>query len=1128
MTEEEILAGALRITDLDQRAAFIAEACGADGALRERVEGLLKQEEARSEVMPSAQTGSASSLPKTADFKLQKTTVNATGRVDGTLDSQVTLASEPLKSGAYFDPLPFAEHPPNGRDGLATYGLPNFEIVGTIGRGGMGIVFKAIDKKLKRQVAIKVLAPQLAANDDARKRFLREAQLAAGVRHENVVTIYSVDEADGVPFLVMELINGESLQDRLKRGPLRVDEIVTLGIQIASGLEAAHRTGMIHRDIKPANILLEESPQDAPDGLASSRAPRVKITDFGLARVSSESGLTQAGYIAGTPQYMSPEQANGQPLDHRSDLFSLGSVLYALCTGQVAFRAESAVVVLRRVTDHDPDPIQSVNPEIPQWLCEIINKLLAKSPEDRFQTAREVADRLLLMPTTAGHARPRDETRATYVLSNQQGRRTEEPLFDNSLATELLPTETFTKKGSSDGSNRKRALIAVALFALAGLTFVVTQGRQQDSMASRSEPASSPAREHTTDREAAGAKDVSKQNDPQKEQQKEPGSKAIAAPAKAPRVHPLLDNNYEWTEPQELGPGINGGGIVDHACISSDGLLMVTTRYENGRAQLWWSVRQSERDPFPAAAPMPVGINTDNSEQTPFLSRDGLSLWFASNRPSGAGGSDLYVSRRKSTADPFEMPVSVGPTINSPDNETSPFVTADELTLLFASGKPRQIFQAQRKSKDDSFGTPQRLANINDGFWQEFPRMSDDGLTLVLIATREALGRQRLWAASRPSIDADFNKPTDLGSVNRGVMSGAALSGDETTVYFSTSSGFGSSSRAIWMSRRVKKQLPAPTPEPNQPTEPSESDSSPPLAKAPFDEKQARAHQAAWAKHLGTEIETTNSIGQKMIVIPPGEFLMGAVDSDADALLHEKPQHLVRLTKPFAIGATEITNRQFRQFVEATNYVTQAQSDGRGAFDVNPNARRASSTWNSRELKERGGDEYPVRCVSWEDARRFCEWLTQKEGRVYRLPTEAEWEFACRAGTVTRYSFGNDLTDSPLPPGSKGASLQMVAQLPANPFGLFDMHGNVNEICWDSGRAYTAEAVTNPQGSLEMNVPAAVRGGAVSSPTIRLRSSNRYLTDARQFPETNFATVMKGFRVVAEFSPPSKPAINPE
>jgi hypothetical protein len=246
----------------------------------------------------------------------------------------------------------------------------------------MGVVVKGHDTRLNRVVAIKVLAPELATHATARKRFLREAQAAAAVVHDNVVTIHAVEEVH-LPYLVMEFVAGPSLQQRIDRqGPLALDEILRIGTQIAAGLAAAHAQGLIHRDIKPANILLE-------NGIA-----RVRITDFGLARAVDDATMTRSGEVTGTPQYMSPEQAQGFAVDARSDLFSLGCVLYAMCTGRSPFRAETTMATLRRVCDDAPRPIREVNPDIPHWLQEIIDRLLAKRPEERFQEAIEVAELL--------------------------------------------------------------------------------------------------------------------------------------------------------------------------------------------------------------------------------------------------------------------------------------------------------------------------------------------------------------------------------------------------------------------------------------------------------------------------------------------------------------------------------------------------------------------------------------------------------------------------------------------------------------------------------------------------------------------------------------------------------------
>ena len=255
-----------------------------------------------------------------------------------------------------------------------------YEIAGVIGHGGMGVVLKGLDSALNRYVAIKVLAPHLATSGAARRRFAREARAAAAVVHENVVAIHCVAEANNLPYFVMPYIRSTSLQKRLnEHGPLGVTEILRIAMQTAAGLAAAHAQGLVHRDIKPANILLADSVE------------RVKITDFGLARAVDDASLTRTGVIAGTPQYMSPEQARGESVDARSDLFSLGSVMYVTCTGRPPFRAETSYGILRRITDTEPRPIREINAEIPDWLAAIIAKLHAKEAAERFSSADELA-----------------------------------------------------------------------------------------------------------------------------------------------------------------------------------------------------------------------------------------------------------------------------------------------------------------------------------------------------------------------------------------------------------------------------------------------------------------------------------------------------------------------------------------------------------------------------------------------------------------------------------------------------------------------------------------------------------------------------------------------------------------
>jgi serine/threonine protein kinase len=366
MTERTIFLAALDIADPAQRQAYLDQACAGDAALHHQVETLLAAH---------ARAGSFLGVPAVEQVGCRP--ADRTAATGSLPPGGLPTAATELLDGDVLALLAPAQRPGSlGR-------LAHYEVLELVGKGGMGVVLRAVDDKLQRVVAIKVLAPPLATNATARRRFVREAQAAAAVTHDNVIDIHAVEDQGPVPFLVMQFINGYTLQQKLDRaGPLALNEILRIGLQTAEALAAAHRQGLIHRDVKPANILLENGVE------------RVKITDFGLARAAAAASLTQSGVIAGTPQYMSPEQAEGQAVDHRSDLFSLGSVLYACCTGRAPFWAATAVAVLRRVCEDTPRPIREANPEAPDWLCDIIGKLHAKGPADRFQSAAEVAELL--------------------------------------------------------------------------------------------------------------------------------------------------------------------------------------------------------------------------------------------------------------------------------------------------------------------------------------------------------------------------------------------------------------------------------------------------------------------------------------------------------------------------------------------------------------------------------------------------------------------------------------------------------------------------------------------------------------------------------------------------------------
>lgn len=261
--------------------------------------------------------------------------------------------------------------------------LGGYRVFEVIGIGGMGIVLRAEDVRLKRPVALKAMLPILATSAENRQRFVQEAQAAAALEHEHIVTIYQVGEDRGVPFIAMQLLQGESLEERLQQtGLLLVKDVLAIGTEIAQGLAVAHAGGLIHRDIKPSNIFLVKQ--------------RVKILDFGLARsVGGDSQLTRNGAIIGTPAYMAPEQSRGQKVDARSDLFSLGCVLYRMCTGRMAFNGADAIATLLAVANENPPPPHQVQARVPPRLSRLIMDLLAKEPKSRPASAEAVIAELL-------------------------------------------------------------------------------------------------------------------------------------------------------------------------------------------------------------------------------------------------------------------------------------------------------------------------------------------------------------------------------------------------------------------------------------------------------------------------------------------------------------------------------------------------------------------------------------------------------------------------------------------------------------------------------------------------------------------------------------------------------------
>jgi len=279
--------------------------------------------------------------------------------------------------------------------------ISHYKLLEKLGEGGMGVVYKAEDTKLKRTVTLKFIKPQVMQKTEEKTRFLREAQAAAALDHPNICTIYEIDDVKGQTFIAMAYIKGQSLQEKIESAPLKLEEVLDIGMQVAQGLQEAHEKGVVHRDIKTSNIMVTDKGQ-------------AKIMDFGIAKLAEGTKLTKTATIMGTVAYMSPEQAFAEPVDHRTDIWSLGVVIYEMLTGQSPFQGEYQQVVLHSILNKNPQPITSLRSGVPLGLEAIVNKCLEKDPSERYQTAADLnADlKRLKRDMTSGKAAVRFPTPA--------------------------------------------------------------------------------------------------------------------------------------------------------------------------------------------------------------------------------------------------------------------------------------------------------------------------------------------------------------------------------------------------------------------------------------------------------------------------------------------------------------------------------------------------------------------------------------------------------------------------------------------------------------------------------------------------------------------------------------------
>ena len=1126
MSERTIFLKALEFKAPEVRAAFLDEQCAQNAVLRQRVEALLKAHEQQGGVV---------------DVLL--------GSDEPTSSMHSLKEDAPPARAVDLEDLSFLG-PSSTPGSLGSIGP--YEVLEIIGRGGMGVVLKARDTKLQRIVAIKVLAPEIASNKAAKKRFEREAQAAAAVSHDHIVTIHAVDEFNSLPYLVMECIVGRSLQQKIEEtGPLELKEILRIGMQAALGLAAAHKQGLVHRDIKPANILLQNGIQ------------RVKITDFGLARATDDVGMTHTGQIAGTPMYMSPEQAQGERVDHLSDLFSLGSVLYTMCTGRPAFRAPNTVAVLRRVVDDTPRPILEVNSELPEWLVAIVNKLLSKKKEDRYQTAAEVAEllsehlSLLQEPRSRPTVTPPGNQsqnlawtpRPSENQSETDGRGVHPTVSQQPALVSAAPVVRDTDHSQSPTPlsrtvppHRNWLLVGAGAVALVILGVILITITNKDGTKTKIEVPGDSKIEITNSRSSPAS--------PQSPPPNPSSWHGWPADAPKPAIAPFdaaqaKQHQEEWAAYLKVPVEYTNSIGMKFRLIPPGEFMMGSTAEEVklaiGAIPKDHTSPQSLETQYRSEAPQHrviltepfyYGVTETTQSQFELVMGHNPSAFSATgkarDRVNGIDTKQFPVENLT-----YDMAVAFCDKLGALESGTQDHrnSTISDNTPFYRLPTEAQFEFSCRAGTESLYWCGNTVDELGQSDWISF----NSHFRMHAVGEKQANpfglfdvhGNAWEWCHGKWS-DSDYSHYTDSPAINPSgiaslqsvpVMRGGGATFEPVSCRAAhrrptvTTSG-GDSFRATLSVGGVRQSLASRTSQKDVASSwhgwPADA---PKPAIAPFDAAQAKQHQEEWAAYLKVPVEYTNFLDMKFRLIPPGEFTMGSTAEESAAALKEvspddkhrqecikseAPLHKVILTQPIYLGVNEVTQAEYEKIMGVNPSHFAPMGAGKEAVAGLETA------------------EHPVEMVSWNDAAEFCaklskqeklkpfyfrvgETITPLDGTGYRLPSEAEWEFACRAGTATKYWIGDkdeDLVRAGWFGGNSGGRTHAAGELKANPFGLSDIHGNVWEWVQDGWDAtyygqFPEKPAIDPSRPFLADSRRVVRGGVLGLTASHCRSSIR-------------------------------------
>ena len=985
---------------------------------------------------------------------------------------------------------------------------PRYRIVELLGRGGMGNVYKAEHRVMNRLVALKAINRQLVKHPTAVERFRREAQAAGQLDHPNIVRAYDAEQAGDLHLLAMEFVEGTNLAEQVaQNGPLPVETACDYVAQAAAGLQHAYKAGMIHRDIKPQNLMLatDGKIKILDFGLASLIVDAVLVDEAPAEdELQDDSGgesLTVLGSMMGTPDYIAPEQSrDARSADIRADIYGLGGTLYFLLTGQPPFPGGTALEKIRRHQSEQPVPVDKFRDDMPRELQSVLDKMLAKDPAQRYQSPADVAEALsplsgvaaaeLAQPlaplqrsfwprirtlleivallvlgalvwvfTDYGQIEIESHAEDVQIVVSQNGNEVTVIDLSTDSSVRWLASGGYDVRLKSDRNDVQLSQDKVSITrwgkVIVAATLYPSNSNQAEGVADGVLVVSRP--ERTLSGHSAAVLSVSIS----------PDGKSVASAGLDGTIR-----NWDLTSGKERRRITDHDGPVSDVHFLPDGRRIVSASHD-GSIRIW--------------------NVSDGSQLQRLVGHKGpvrsLALSLSGQRMLSGGDDkiarlwDLDTGRvvREFRLSDAKIDKQISKVAIFPNGQII-LTAADELVVWWQKTSqgwarggwmpmPTDLGSIAPSQDNKHFLFGPVGGNIFVRDWQHRQIIHRLIGHAGPILDMQTLDRNRVVVASgdRSVRVWDYLQNRELARFqdHRDRVETVAVSADGQWIVSGggwhegsrRESGHDDFALRLW---KMPRELIERTSTGSDPVENLPGRLV--VAKLPFSAAEARRHQELWAARFGVSRETTNSIGMQLQLIPAGRFVMGTNQAEVEELklrLHEywhphleseAPQREVTLDAPFYMAAHEVTVAQFRRFVEETGYKTEAETTGKGGtgYAGHAGTDRTGAEFNWQNVGYEQANLFPVTNVTEADAAAFCRWLTRVDGIEYRLPTEEEWEFACRAGTTTRWSFGDEAHKADGFAWHKGNAAERphpVGRLQPNAFGIYDMHGNVVEWC---------------------------------------------------------------------------------